>query len=155
LNVSRHHPIEALREEGEALQRLVSVLRREQEVLVQGDVNALTRITGEKAEIVSRLTELARFRNEGLAAAGFTPNEAGMRAWLTESPQPEFASAWTAVISMARVAKELNRVNGLLIAKHLARSQQTIRLLAGECGMFYGADGQPMVVPATHSFAVR
>ena len=45
---------------------------------------------------------------------------------------------------MARQAKEINRVNGLLISSHIARNQSALNVLRVQTGSgnFYGPDGQ-------------
>jgi flagella synthesis protein FlgN len=146
--------VEALYAEREALHYLLTVLKREQLLLVQADVDTLPALTQEKTEIVMRLIDLAKSRHQALCDAGFAADEAGMYAWLDENPQPKLKQTWSDTLSMARAARELNRVNGLLIGKHLSRGQQLIDMLKGERGMLYGADGQTEVVPALHSLAV-
>lgn len=152
--MSNRDLLERLHDERDALEHLVSVLQREQILLVQAEVDALTALTGEKAAIVTRMIEVANYRQQGLAEAGFTPDEAGMRAWLNEKPEPILRNAWAQTLSMGREARELNRVNGLLISKHLSRTQQLIGMLKGESGIFYGADGQPEVITAARSVVV-
>ena len=149
-------PIELLYEERDALEALLRLLQHEQTRLVEADFDALVTVTGEKAGIVSRMSELAKSRHHWLAAAGFDPDETGMRAWLEQSPAPNVMEAWAGTLSLARAAKELNRVNGLLIGKHMSRSQQLLHVLIGQCGsgMIYGPDGQSKVIPALRSLVV-
>jgi flagella synthesis protein FlgN len=146
--------VEALYAEREALHHLLAVLKREQLLLVQADVDVLPPLTQEKTKIVMRLIDLAKSRHQAIGDAGFAADEAGMHAWLDENPQPNFRQAWADTLSIARAAREVNRVNGLLIGKHLSRGQQLIDTLKGERGMLYGADGQTTVVPPRHSLTV-
>jgi flagella synthesis protein FlgN len=146
-------PVDLLRDERDTVKSLLLLLQQEQSLLIQADARNLGDITGPKAEIVSRMTELANARHRGLAALGFAADETGMRAWLDHNPGPEFMDAWAETLSLAQAAREINRVNGLLIGKHLSRNQQRINVLidarAGE--MLYGADGQPTSKSAPHS----
>jgi len=139
--------IAVLHEERAALQALLPLLREEQALLISGKVAELANLIAEKAKIVTRMGELANARHAKLADSGFEPSEGGMRAWLSSSTAPQLQQAWAETLSSIQAAREVNRVNGLLIGRHLSRCQQTINALMGSDGggVIYGADGQPEV----------
>ncbi|GAB3537544.1 hypothetical protein GCM10027343_00990 [Noviherbaspirillum agri] len=138
-------PADSLGEELKAGNVLLQLLQQEQEHLINADLEALNRLTEEKAKVVAHMTELAQQRHRALGASGFEGGESGMQAWLnsrTSSPATE--KSWKDLLDVARQAKELNRTNGLLIGQHMARNQAALNVLQGapDSGTMYGPNGQ-------------
>jgi flagella synthesis protein FlgN len=132
-------------DEREAVHRLLELLRREQKYLVDADVEELVGLTDEKSRAAAHLSELAKHRHGILAAAGFEPTESGMQAWV-ESPASTASErdSWKGLRELAQSAKELNRVNGLLISQQIGRNQSALNVLHGAqggSGSFYGPSG--------------
>ncbi|MBC7512976.1 MAG: flagellar protein FlgN [Herminiimonas sp.] len=142
-------PADSLPQEQQAARVLIDLLQQEQAALISADIDSLTMITERKTPVVAQMSELATKRHRALATLGHAASEIGMQAWV-ESPQPgqaehtQAAAAWTALLAMARQAKEINRVNGLLISSHIARNQSALNVLRVQTGggNFYGPDGQ-------------
>ena len=67
-----------------------------------------------------------------------------MRDWITTQRTDEPESQWRALLAMTTEAKELNRINGMLISRHLLRNQTELNILQGkpQHSGFYGPDGQ-------------
>ncbi|HJV88477.1 MAG TPA: flagellar protein FlgN [Noviherbaspirillum sp.] len=137
------NPAEDLGDEIKESNVLLQLLKDEQEVLIRADVKELARLTEEKNKSVARMGELAQRRHRVLAAAGFEASEAGMKTWL-KTAGPAIARTWTNLLELAQQAKELNRINGLLIGKHMARTQAALNVLHGapQGGNMYGPNGQ-------------
>jgi flagella synthesis protein FlgN len=140
------NPAATLNDEIAASNALADVLRREQAALIAAEIDSLPALTTEKAQLVARIAVLANARYQALAAAGFPDEEAGMKSWVGSSACPAAAAAsWNALLDAACSAKELNRVNGLLIAKHLGRNQASINVLqqgTRQGPTLYGPNGQ-------------
>jgi flagella synthesis protein FlgN len=138
-------PADSLDEEIKATHQLLQVLKLEQAQLVEANIDGLTALTEEKAKIVAKMSELARGRHSALAAAGCAAAEEGMQAWLN-SPAASVAAgkSWKELLTLAQVGKDLNRTNGLLIARHMTRNQTALNVLQGgtQGGALYGRDGQ-------------
>ncbi len=137
--------VHSLREELNAANALLQLLKQEQAQLIDANVDALATVTEEKAKIVARMTELAQNRHRALAAAGFEASEAGMQAWAKGSTALLAASqSWDELLNISRQAKEQNRLNGLLIGQHMARNQTALNILQGspQGGPLYGPNGQ-------------
>jgi flagella synthesis protein FlgN len=151
------NPAATLNDEIVATQSLVDVLKREQTLLIAADTSALPALNEEKAKLIARIASLTHARYQALAAAGFPDEEAGMKAWV-ESPSA-FAGAnksWNELLEAARAAKELNRVNGMLIGKHLARNQAALNVLQGnrQANSLYGPNGQTAVKTGSRGLVV-
>lgn len=138
-------PADSLAEELTAASGLLQLLEQEQARLADADVEGLSKLTGEKANLVARMTDLAKRRHRALAAAGFSADESGMPDWLHSSAATAGANqSWTQLLNIAQQAKELNRINGLMIGQQLARNQGALNILQGDQhgGAIYGPNGQ-------------
>ncbi len=150
----------SLDQEVGAARELIDILQEEQNQLLAIRIDELEPLVAKKAAVVTRLTQYTRTRHESLEKAGFAPNLAGMNAWLDSiQGQPDADKAgknWAELVSLTQSAKELNRLNGMLIASHMARNQQALSILHGSkpgSGM-YGPDGQPSRAAATPTRSV-
>jgi len=131
-----------LLEEAGQLRGFLVLLEREQQALVDGDVDRLLTLAAEKNDAFGRLARLGAARAGKLAEAGLGADRPGMEAWLAR--QPGTRPAWEALLELASRADELNRSNGKLIASRLAHNQQALATLlaAANQAALYGPDGQ-------------
>ncbi len=150
-------PAGNLAEEQQVVQSLLTLLQREQEQLMAVGIDGLPETTAEKNTLINRMAALGRARYAALAAVAHAADENGMRAWLEQESDKEQRRAaqrlWTDLRSQAEAARELNRTNGILIGKHLARNQGALNVLqtaSGAGGSFYGPDGQSTVRGSSH-----
>lgn len=150
------NPGSSLSEESMAARSLLQLLQQEQDRLIAAKIDGLAELTEEKAKIVARMTELATMRHSALAAAGFEPKESGMKAWLEKIASKTISKSWSDLLSLMRHAKEINRTNGMLINKHLARNQVALNVLHGgpHGGNFYGPDGQTRAFASTRGLVI-
>lgn len=123
---------------------LLALLSREQSKLVMIDIDAIEGLLEEKSVLLERINVTAKGRYNLLAANGFEPSEAGMQAWLKHASTPVLNRAWSDFQLTLNQAKEMNRLNGMLINKHFNRNQQLLNQLQGisNAGSVYGRDGQ-------------
>ncbi len=141
------HPASQLNQEKGAMQRLIEKLRQEQALLSEASAEGMTEIISEKASIVAEMTTLAGNRHRQLAELGYTDDETGMQKWMNEQGSDADKDIWADLFELAQDAKELNRVNGLLIGKKLSVNQNALTVLQGKSGTgsFYGPDGQSSI----------
>lgn len=138
-------PCASLQCEQHTMQTLHHLLLQEQAALIEASIEGLTDLTQAKASLVSELGRLAKQRHAALAAAGFAASESGMRDWIDATTDADqHTSSWTTLLSMTTEARELNRVNGMLIGRHLLRNQTELNILQGkpQNSNFYGRNGQ-------------
>jgi flagella synthesis protein FlgN len=138
-------PAECFSDEREAVHSLLELLRREQRHLINANVDSLAKATEEKSRIAAQMSELAKRRHRMLAAAGFEATESGMQAWAKSTAATEAdRDSWKELLELAQAAKELNRVNGLLISQQIGRNQSALNVLQAALGggSFYGPNGQ-------------
>lgn len=137
-------PASQLHQEQAALQRLIEKLRQEQALLTEASAEGMTDVISDKANIVAEMTTLAGNRHRQLAELGYSDDESGMQKWMNEQGSDADKDIWAALFELAQDAKELNRVNGLLIGKKLSVNQNALSVLQGKSstGSFYGPDGQ-------------
>jgi flagella synthesis protein FlgN len=141
-------PAATLEEERRVTQELIDCLKGEQQCLIHADMAPLALATGKKTALVTRLATLARSRHRALGMAGHASDESGMPTWLASSRKPtDDGQQWQALVALAREAKEINRVNGILIGGHLSRTQGLLQAMRGgrnNAGV-YGPNGQHSV----------
>lgn len=151
-------PDATLASERQLIESLAALLREEQRLLVDADTDGLAALTPQKAECVRQLGEQAALRHQALGAAGFETSEAGMGPWLDANGSPEGRAGWEQLLEATREAKELNRVNGMLINKHMAHNQQMLDALrttaAGADTTMYGPGGEKVAGGPSRRFVL-
>lgn len=138
-----------LNQEISAAHELTDILQEEQNQLLLSNIDELEPLIAKKASLVAQLGQYTRDRHNFLKDAGYEPTQAGMTSWisncLNEQDAIQISSYWNELIGLSKSAKEINRLNGLLISSHMKRNQQTLAILHGQneenTGM-YGPDGQ-------------
>jgi len=132
--------------EHERIDALVELMKQEQSFLVAADADGLGGLTARKGVLVQELAQLSRQRHAALGQAGFAASEAGMDPWLAAQGDEAARGAWAALLALTADAKELNRVNGMLINRQMAHNQTVLNALrtptAAPESTLYGAKGQ-------------
>ncbi len=137
-------PSSSLRSEQQVMQSLQRILLQEQATLIEASIDGLVELMLVKGSLVADLGRLAKARHAALAAHGFSANEFGMHNWIASATSEEVHVIWNALLEMTKEARELNRINGMLIGRHLQRNQNELNILQGkpQNTNFYGRDGQ-------------
>ncbi len=138
-------PLTTLNDELALISSLVELMKQEQRHLVDIDVDSLSDLTPQKSQLVQDLAALAARRHGALGKLGMDASESGMQAWLATASSDANAQ-WRKLLAMTVEAKELNRVNGMLISKQMAHTQVIMQAMrtptsAADTNM-YGPDGQ-------------
>ena len=151
-------PLQTLAAEHNHLTALLALMKQEQHSLVSLDADVLADLTAQKNAMLASLAALSQQRHAALAAAGCEGSEAGMEPWLAVTGDDEVRQHWERMLGAAREAKELNRVNGMLINKQLAHNQGVLNALRtptnAPSGTIYGASGQTMGVGVSKRYVV-
>lgn len=147
-----------LRDEHSVMTTMLKLLKQEQALLVSADTGGLTAVTAQKSQLVSQLAQLAGQRHQALAAAGFPAHEAAMDGYLAQAGNADASALWPDLLALTREAKEVNRVNGMLINKQYQNNQTLINALrtptGGAEGAIYGPSGQAVGGGASRRFVV-
>lgn len=142
-----HLPSRNLADEKLATLRLIETLKQEQELLSgNGEADQIPDLIGEKANIVAEMASLADQRHKSLALLGLPAGENGMQTWIEQHGTDQDKQTWDELFALAQSAREINRLNGLLVGKQMALNQSAMNVLQGKTnGTFYGPDGQSSV----------
>ena len=137
-------PVFSLPSEQAVARALIQLLQQEQEKLVDVSVEGLHELLDHKSSLVAQLTRLTKSRHAALAAQGFDASETGMQGWVECDAGAQAKAPWHALLNLSAEAKELNRINGMLIGRHLVRGQTELNILQGkpQHSNFYGPNGQ-------------
>lgn len=136
---------QTITEEGRGVQLFVDLLLIEQKALSSGNTDDLPVLAEKKSALADRLNILTEERNATLAALGFPGTRDGMEAWCAKHPgELETANIWAGVLTLAREARELNRLNGELIKLRMNTTAAALEALrASKTSLdLYGPDGQ-------------
>jgi flagella synthesis protein FlgN len=151
-------PGATLRDEQQLIASIVEVMKQEQQLLVSADADGLATLTPEKLKLAQQLGARSLLRHKALAAAGFAAGEAGMEPWLAVGGNGGARADWDRLLDLTRQAKELNRVNGMLLNKQLANTTGVLNALRGSSGAgtggVYGASGQTLATGPSRRFVV-
>lgn len=140
-------PLEAvaalLHDEVLGVERFVQLLQSEQGMLQAAATDELGLIASEKAALAERLARLGAARNQLLSQAGFGIDREGLNAWAARAGD-QAAAVCARLLALAADARELNRLNGQLIALRLNNTQAALAALTPEHqrNTLYGRDGQ-------------
>ncbi len=124
--------------------QLLRDLQYEQEALVVADIDAIEKLIDQRLVLLQQLSVAAKNRYDALSAQGYEANEKGMSRWLDVQAKPALDIAWVSFQKSLVQAKEMNRLNGILINKHFNRNQQVLSHLQGDTSKaaMYGKNGQ-------------
>jgi flagella synthesis protein FlgN len=140
-------PATTLRDEQQTIASLIDMMQQEQQFLIRADSEGLAGLTPNKAALVQQMAALASRRHQALASAGFAANESGMVTWLAAHGDDGIRGEWRELLARTADAKELNRINGMLINKQMTYNQNVINAMRTPAGGadngFYGPSGQP------------
>jgi flagella synthesis protein FlgN len=134
-------PGATLRDEQQLIGSIVELMKTEQQLLISADADGLSGLTPKKLQLAQQAAGLSRMRHTALAAAGFSAGEAGMEPWLAVGGNDDTRAQWGHLLALTRQAKEINRVNGMLINKQLAHTQGVLNALRGAEGGAAGVYG--------------
>lgn len=130
--------------ETKAIDLLLNLLEQEQQSLITGHIQSMSQIIEQKSKTLLDINQYAHQRYKTLTHLGFKGNEEGMQQWLNKHATKNVQSAWLAAQQALVKGKELNRINGILINKHMQRTQQMLNVMQQKTGnnTLYGANGQ-------------
>jgi flagella synthesis protein FlgN len=151
-------PTTTLRDELQLINSLLELMKQEQQFLVSADSDGLAAITPKKSTLVQQMAVLANQRHQALGKAGVAASEAGMEEWLAHSQEDAARSLWLELLERTREAKEINRVNGLLINKQMMNTQVVLNAMrtpagGGDAGI-YGPGGQTSTAGPSRRYVV-
>lgn len=122
----------------------VELLKKEQAMLVEGNVDGLLPLVELKGTFTAKLGDLADAREKIINQAGAGNGRAGMETYLSRRPADKvLRSRWNTLLAVAGEAQALNQTNGKLIRLHLQHNQQAMNALmaAANQATTYGPDG--------------
>ena len=151
-------PHTTLQDELKLINCLIDLMKQEQEFLVASNTDGLQTLTPLKTQLVEQLSQISAKRHASLQHDGFDASEAGMESWLMSMSNPAASASWQQLLSATRDAKELNRVNGMLINKQLTNTHTLMNAMRAPANAadtaFYGPSGQATAVSRKRGLVV-
>lgn len=139
--------LDGLKKEQAALQAFVSLLEREQSLLMENQTEPLIALSEQKSTSAIALNALSEARQKLMPSEG-EQTAAGMADWLSQN-QPQVVPLWQSLMTLTDQAWQLNRVNGELIQMRWRNNQQALRVLSNAVNQanLYGPNGQTSYSP--------
>lgn len=134
-----------LLEEMKALRSFIEILKKEEQVLIEGKIEEIDFYSSEKSRLIEILTQFNDQREKYLKAQGIDLDKNCMNNLL--SKQNSDQNSWNELLDLAGIAKKLNQSNGLIITaryQHHQRALAAIHSAAGNVSC-YGPKGQPCI----------
>ena len=148
----------SLQDELQLINCLIELMKQEQQFLVAANTDGLQTLTPRKTELVEQLAQFATQRHACLELEGFAASEVGMAAWLARMADPGASASWQQLLEATGQAKELNRVNGMLINKQLTNNHTLINAMRAPASTadtaLYGPSGQATAAPRKRGLVV-
>lgn len=133
----------ALNDELAALERMIAILKEEQETLTRARIENLAEISENKNRAISELEHLTAERRALMVVRNIPDDGSAISDWLAQH-EPALLETWQTLIDLARQAAQHNRNNGRLLASREEANRALMELLLAERGLEsgYTADGQ-------------
>lgn len=124
------------------LTHFVELLKREQELLAEGRIEALLELAADKTAAVRQLQDAENTRALALASDGVEATAQGIAAFV-EREGDALSEAWQRYLALAREANELNLISGKLVRQQMQNNQLALNVLLASSEIpLYDADGQ-------------
>jgi len=138
-----------LLEEMKALRSFIEILKKEEQVLIEGKIEEIDFYSSEKSRLIEILTQFNDQREKYLKAQCIDLEKNCMNNLLSKqnSDQNRIIDIWNELLDLAGIAKKLNQSNGLIITaryQHHQRALAAIHSAAGNVSC-YGPKGQPCI----------
>jgi flagella synthesis protein FlgN len=130
---------DAIRQERQAAEDLVALLREEQRALVAGDADGVAGGLPAKASLLARLAGLGERRSALLRSLGISDIAAIDRGFAADA---EVMASWQGLRSATREAWRQNAINGALISERLLANQNALAALSPPGRSLYGRHGR-------------
>ena len=130
------------------LKSFVTLLEREQKMLVENSTDLLLDLSKQKTDAAISLQGLTDARSTLLLNNIPEITTANINSWLLKHC-PTDSTIYTEILSLGKQAHQLNRTNGELIQMKLRHNLQALSVLnnAAKKANLYGSDGQPSLSP--------
>ncbi len=139
--------VTAINSEKNIVSSFVEVLKKEENILMSGQIDDLDLLVSQKSQLVEQLEVFEKHRAQYLLSLGYTPNKDGMQSWLSKQEDIELQTNWDELIGLAEIAKQINEVNGQIISTQQRYNQRAYLSLQSASGniSLYGPKGQAFV----------
>ncbi len=132
----------ALKDELVSLEKVIILLKQEQDLLARARIDELASLTQAKISTVTQLEQLSTARKAQMSALDIPDDGSAISAWLGKH-DPLALESWETLLEMAKQAAQYNRSNGQLLASREEANRALMNILISqqEAETAYNADG--------------
>lgn len=140
------------------LSRLHDLLQQENQVLAKGELDSVSELARQKELTTTAIEQCEQQRRKLLDQyqLGYDANSmAQLSRHLPRELVRELASVWQRIAAQGQQCKELNEINGIVLAHQQRRAITTLRILRGQTthAELYSARGNSLTDFDQHSLA--
>lgn len=135
--------LQKLQDEFEIVNQLLGLLEQEEHLLSSNSADRLLELSQTKSQIVGEFALASQARYALLKSMGYQPEDSSMKLHIEQTRHAQLMQAWTQFLAQVALAKEKNRINGILLQKLSFRNQSALDVIQGRnAGSLYGPNGQ-------------
>lgn len=141
----------ALKDELASLERVIVLLKEEQDILTRARIDQLAKITEEKNRAIAELEQFSTNRQTVMSSHDIPDDGSAISAWITQH-DPAALELWETLIDLAKQAAQYNRSNGKLLASREEANRTLMNILIADhdADTSYTANGR-----LSHNSATR
>lgn len=143
-NQHRAEFVSDLQLEQDAIVDFITILKQEQNALVNGKVEDLDFFASQKNQLIRKLTAFADKRDQYLIKKGLNRDARVIQNFLNS----EENVIWNELLRLTKIVQQLNQINGTIITTRLQQTQQALSALQNAAGTvsLYNPKGQTMAI---------
>jgi flagellar biosynthesis protein FlgN len=135
--------LQRVNDEVQIVNKLLDTLEREEGLLVSDSVDLLIELSQTKSQVVGDFALASQARYAQLKSMGYEPEDSSMQLLIEQTHPTQLMQAWAHFLTRVTLAKEKNRINGILLQKLSFRNQSALDVIQGrKTGNLYGPNGQ-------------
>ena len=127
-------------------EKLLSILKSEEESLIKNDLNQLEIITTEKSQLISEYLLTRETRWKKLSLVDIDLKETEFEQWIRSQKNESLHHIWVKLSQILTDSQQINRTNGLIIHQLSSKNQRAMAILLGQDDSdgLYGSSGQSL-----------
>lgn len=113
-------------------ERLVAILKEEELALIHQNIAEITSLASKKSTLISGFVELKNQRIANLKTTGIPLEERDISKWIKSQNHEGIHYLWDKLTAKLSLAQEINRTNGMMIARLSNMNRTALQHLMGK-----------------------
>lgn len=123
---------EHIRKELDLTEQLVALLSDEEQALIRQNPTDIEQIAEKKSQLINAFLKLKGERTARFKFQQVPVEEKQIAKWITSQNQDNLTNLWERLIAKLSLAQEINRTNGMMIARLSMMNRSALQHLMGQ-----------------------